>query len=71
MNSKELQSYKDQMDFPMENLAIALYGLGDGGPECLPDHEIVEIAARKIRTMKSMILSTGFKPEMLDAIMQE
>lgn len=61
--------YQDRMDFPMENLAIAMWGID--GPEGLPDHEIVEIAARKITMLKKMILATGFSERMLKAVMEE
>ena len=71
--SKEQEAieYQDRMDFPVENLAIAMWGIGDGGPEGLGDNEIVEIAARKINTLKKMVLATGFSEKMLKAIMEE
>lgn len=64
------QAYQDLMDFPMQNLAIAMWDI-DGGPEGIKDHEIVEIAARKIIMLKKMILATGFNEKMLKAIMEE
>jgi hypothetical protein len=69
--SKEQEAieYQDRMDFPMENLAIAMWGIE--APELLPDNEIVEIAARKINTLKKMVLATGFSEKMLKAIMEE
>jgi hypothetical protein len=71
--SKEQEAidYQDKMDFPVENLAIAIWGNGGGGPEGLGDNEIVEIAARKINTLKKMLLATGFSEQMLKAIMEE
>lgn len=68
---QESIEYQDRMDFPVENLAIAMWGIGEGGPEGLQDHEIVEIAARKINTLKKMILATGFSEAMLKAVMEE
>jgi hypothetical protein len=71
--SKEQEAieYQDRMDFPMENLAIAMWGVAGGGPAGIGDHEIVEIAARKINTLKKMVLATGFSEQMLKAIMEE
>ena len=63
--------YRNIMDFPVEQLAVALWGLGNNGPKNLHDHEIVERAARKITTLKKMILATGFNENMLNAIMGE
>ena len=53
----------------MESLASAMWGID--GPEGLEDHEIVEVAARKINTLKKMILASGFSENMLKAIMEE
>lgn len=65
-----LQEYRDNMEWPMENLADAIWEkLPPNGP--LEDHEIVEIATRKINMLKKMLLATGFKPEMLKAVMEE
>ncbi len=63
--------YQDKMNFPVENLAIAMWGIGEGGPNDLDDDEIVDRAARKILTLKKMILATGFSEQMLKAIMEE
>jgi hypothetical protein len=63
--------YEAKMDFPVENLAIAMWGINDGGPEGLDDDEIVERAARKILMLKKMILATGFSEAILKAIMEE
>lgn len=65
-----LQDYRDNMECPMEDLAVALWGVGDDGPS-LTDAELVELAARKINMLKKMLLATGFKPEMLKAVMEE
>lgn len=56
------------MDGLMEQLAIAMFG--NTGREYI-DSELVEQASRKIKTLKKMILATGFNEVMLDAIMEE
>lgn len=68
---RSLQEYRDQMEFPMENLSLSIWD--SGRPENGPynDNEIVEIAARKINTLKKMLLATGFNAKMLAAIMEE
>lgn len=63
--------YQSKMNFPVENLAIAMWGIGGGGPDGLDDDEIVDRAARKILMLKKMILATGFSEAMLKAIMEE
>ncbi len=67
---RSLQDYRDKMEWPMETLADAIW---DKRPENGPfeDNEIVEIAVRKINMLKKMLLATGFKPEMLKAVMEE
>lgn len=65
-------AYGDRMDIAMENLAVAPWGSGNSQPiEGLPGNEIVEIAARKINTLKKIVLSTGLNKELLDIIMEE
>jgi hypothetical protein len=68
--ANENQTYQERMDFPMQNLAISLWDVANG-PNGLDDPEIVEAAARKINTLKKMILATGFSEKMLKAIMEE
>lgn len=60
--------YRQLMDCPMEDLAFELWGIGD---ESRQDHKIVEIAARKIRFLKSMLLACGVKENVLKAIMDD
>ena len=60
--------YRSKMDGLMEQLAIAMFG--NTGREYI-DSELVEQASRKIKTLKKMILATGFNEVMLDAIMEE
>ena len=70
---QEALEYRDRMDCPMEYLSVALWGVGEPGPKQinLSDAEIVEIAARKIETLKKMLLATGFNAELLKAIIEE
>ena len=69
MDNKQLEKYKDNLDMPMEGLAVELYGvLGD---RQLGDPEIVEHATKKIRMLKKMMLATGFSESMLQACMEE
>lgn len=67
--STSSEEYQDNMDVPMEHLATALWGMD--GPEGMKDHEIVEIAARKIIMLRKMILATGFSENMLKAVMDQ
>ena len=64
----EHENYKEDMQFPVANLAIAMYG--KQAVVC-SDVDIVEAAARKINMLKRMILATGFNEAMLAAIMEE
>lgn len=68
-DEQQAMQYQDKMEWPMEALAEAMWGIE--GPEALEDHEIVQFAARKIRTLKKMLLVTGFNEKMLKAIMEE
>jgi hypothetical protein len=68
---QEALDYQAKMDLPVENLAIAMWGIGAGGPDGLDDDEIVDRAARKILTLKKMILATGFSENMLKIMMEE
>jgi hypothetical protein len=66
-----LQEYRDKMECPMEDLAVALWGVGDNGPTGLSDGEIVEVAARKIILLKKLLVAAGFNEKMLTAVMEE
>lgn len=50
---RSLQEYRDNMECPMEDLAVSLWGVGDGGPVGLSDSQIVELAARKVTMLKN------------------
>lgn len=65
---RSLQDYRDKMECPMEDLAVAIWGVGDDGV-MLSDDQIVEVAARKITMLKEMLIASGFKKEMLKAVM--
>ena len=68
---ERLQEYRDRMECPMEDLAVALWGVGDNGPTGLSDSEIIETAARKINMLKKLLLASGFNDKMLIAVMEE
>jgi hypothetical protein len=59
---------KDKMDFPMESLTSALWG--NNAPKALTDNETIEIAARKIRLLKSMLISSGVCKDTVKALME-
>ena len=62
--------YRNNMDFPMESLAITLNEFGLVG-DSLSDAELVEVAIRKLRTLHGMVLATGMSPALLKAVMKE
>lgn len=66
-----LQEYRDQMEWPMENLANSIWGINtpESGP--LEDYQVVEIAARKINMLKKMLLACGVNDKMIEAVMEE
>lgn len=65
--------YENKMDFPMENLAVALFGVNPTNEACkgFPDHEIVEIAARKIVMLKKLLAATGMHENLIQNIMED
>lgn len=64
-------SYRAEMDGPLDSLAVSIWGRAGGGPAGLRDPELVSIAAKKINTLKKIILASGFNEDMLKAIMEE
>ena len=62
--------YRMQMDLPMEDLTVALFGMEDSAPVPLEDWQIVERAAAKIRMLKEMLLATGLNENLLKACME-
>lgn len=65
-----VEEYRTSLGFPLENLAISLWGV-TGGPVGLQDYELVEVAARKIETLKKLVLGSGFSKEMLKIILED
>jgi hypothetical protein len=65
------QEYRYDMEMPMENLGIALYGY-DGHPDGpLGDPELVVIAARKINMLSRLVLEGAkLTPGQLKIIME-
>lgn len=61
--------YRMEMDLPMEDLTVALFGVG-GDPVPLEDWQIVERAAAKIKMLKEMLLATGLNENLLKACME-
>lgn len=62
--------YRDRLDCPMEDLTVALFGVGDSAPVPLEDWQIVERAATKIKMLKEMVLATGMNEALLKACME-
>ena len=65
-----LQQYRDNMDPVIEELGATLGDLGYTR-EGLRDSELVEVAARKLRTLHAMLLAAGLHENMLKAVMAE
>jgi len=65
------QEYRYNMEMPMENLGIALFGY-DGHPDGpMKDPELVEIAARKINMLSKLVLEGAqLTPAQLKIIME-
>lgn len=63
------QDYRDKMVFPMKSLKYALMDLGyDSGIEN-EDHELVDVAAKKLNMLYEMLLATGISKNLLKAAM--
>jgi len=65
----ENQLYRDSMELPMEDLAVALWGVSSSIP-AMDDHEIVTWAARKIKMMREMLEATGMSPALLKTCLE-
>ena len=63
------ETYREDMDFPMENLTIAIFDTRDQDAS-YSDAEIVEHAAKKILMLKAMLRETGFSKEHLQICME-
>jgi hypothetical protein len=68
-DTKDYIQYRCDMDFPMENLTIELFGDCKIEPEPMSDDQIVEHATKKIKMLKEMLISTGFSDKLLQACM--
>lgn len=70
---EDLQDYCDSMACPMETLGITLGDLGiiHADNASMMDHEMVEVATRKLRVMYKMLLATGMNEALLKAVMSE
>ena len=63
--------YRFAMWGPMERLATEIWGAGGNAAQQLSKPEIVDAATKRIKTLKEMILATGFNRDMLNLIMRE
>ena len=63
------QDYRDLMDSPVEELAVAIWGVSSSIP-VMDDHEIVSRAAGKVKMLKEMLLATGMSPALLKACLE-
>ena len=69
MTEAELREYRDNMEWPMEELAMALYDLGFR-VENLDDAELAKVATTKLKMLHS-IAATVMNEELLKAVMKE
>lgn len=68
---QSLQEYRDRMEWPIENLTIAIWGRNQPENFSFKHDDIVEVATRKINMLRKMLLASGFNPDMLNAVMEE
>lgn len=64
------EEYRSSLDPACENLALTLKELGFTR-QGLKDSELIEVAARKMKTMHSMLLAAGLSRGILDAVIAE
>ncbi len=69
MTEAELREYRDNIEFPMEMLAMTLYELGYK-VEHLSDPQVIEAATRKLKMLHS-IAATVMNEDLLKAVMSE
>ena len=69
MTDAELKKYREELEWPMEELAMFL---DDAGVKAnnLDDYEIIQIATRKLK-MLHKIAATTMNEELLKAVMAE
>lgn len=58
--------YRDAMEFPMELLAGTLDEMGF--KDRLHDHELVTVAAKKLKMFHDMLVATGMNRDLMMAI---
>jgi hypothetical protein len=68
--AEECIEYRENMDTPMESLAMVMSSLGFT-EEGMMDHQLIEVVSRKLKVLHALVLAGGMKPEMLKAIMGE
>jgi hypothetical protein len=66
MSAQDNQTYRDLMDSPLEELAVAIWGVSSGVSP-MDDHEIVSRAAGKV---KMMLEATGMSPALLKSCLE-
>lgn len=71
MPALTITEYREKMQKPIGDLAIAIWGKDDGTFEEVDDWTIVRDAAKTIKTLKSMVLATGMNKNMLKAVIDE
>ena len=64
-----LRDYRSKMDCACEGLAIKLGELGAEKPR--DDHELVEVATKKLDTLFEMLKAAGLNEGILRAVMAE
>jgi hypothetical protein len=69
MSAQDNEVYRDLMDSPVEELAVAIWGVSSGVSP-MDDHEIVSRAAGKVKMLKEMLLATGMSPALLKACLE-
>lgn len=63
------EEYQDSMEFPMENLAVELFGFKDHRMVGSTDAQIIEYVTEKIVILKKMLLAAGVSEAMIEAVM--
>ena len=65
------EEYRDAMECPMEDLCVAMYGVGSDKDSHFTDAQYVEKAARKITMLKNMLIASGVSEGLINAVMEE
>lgn len=67
MTPIEAFAYRNRLDPAVEELAIVM----DSQTEHMEDHEIIYLAAAKIKTLKAMLIAAGVAEGIVTAVMKE